>query len=58
ARRLFRALRAADAVGATRVLALAVPEVGLGRAVMNRLRKAAAGGEVPGGGDRHGAGGL
>ncbi|HEY8552520.1 MAG TPA: L-threonylcarbamoyladenylate synthase [Thermaerobacter sp.] len=58
ARRLFRALRAADAAGATRVLALAVPEVGLGRAVMNRLRKAAAGGEVPGGGDRHGAGGL
>ena len=48
ARRVFRALRAADAAGSTRVLALAVPEEGLGRAVMNRLRKAAAGGEVPG----------
>ncbi len=58
ARRLFRALRAADAVGATRVLALAVPEHGLGRAVMNRLRKAAAGGEVPGDDHPQGAGCL
>nr|WP_148235635.1 L-threonylcarbamoyladenylate synthase [Thermaerobacter marianensis] len=58
ARRLFRALRAADAAGATRILALAVPEVGLGRAVMNRLRKAAAGGEVPDGDHSHGAGRL
>lgn len=46
ARRLFRALRAADAAGATRILALAVPERGLGRTVMNRLRKAASGGEI------------
>lgn len=46
ARRLFRALRAADAAGATRILALAVPERGLGRTVMNRLRKAASGGEM------------
>ncbi|QIA26220.1 threonylcarbamoyl-AMP synthase [Thermaerobacter sp. PB12/4term] len=58
ARRLFRALRAADAAGATRVLALAVPERGLGRAVMNRLRKAAAGGEVPGDDHPQGAGRL
>lgn len=46
ARRLFRALRAADAAGVARILALAVPERGLGRTVMNRLRKAASGGEI------------
>ena len=58
ARRLFRALRAADAAGASLILALAVPERGLGRAVMNRLRKAAAGGEVPGHGQPAGPGGV
>lgn len=58
ARRLFPALRAADVAGATRVLALPVPETGLGRAVMNRLRKAAAGEEVPGHDHPQGAGRL
>ena len=43
ARDVFALLRAADAAGLARVEALAVPEAGLGRALMDRLRRAAAG---------------
>lgn len=42
ARRLFAALRELDAVGADVVLAEPVPDVGLGRAINDRLRRAAA----------------
>jgi len=41
ARLLYAALRRFDDVGATAILAEAVPEDGLGQAIMNRLRKAA-----------------
>lgn len=58
ARRLFRALRAADHAAATLVLALAVPERGLGRTVMNRLRKAAAEGRCAGIGRPEDPGGV
>lgn len=43
ARRLFDAFRRADAADLARIDAEAVPEVGLGVAVMDRLRRAAAG---------------
>ena len=39
---LFAALRRLDASGYTRLFAVAVPERGLGRAIMDRLRRAAA----------------
>ena len=42
ARRLFDLFRRADAAGLARVDAEAVPETGLGRALMDRLRRAAA----------------
>ena len=42
ARRLFDAFRRADAAGLTRIDALAVPDDGIGAAVMDRLRRAAA----------------
>lgn len=38
---LFAALRALDAGGFSRVYAVAVPEAGIGRAIMDRLRRAA-----------------
>ncbi len=38
---LFAALRRLDACGATRIYAETVPEAGLGRAIMDRLRRAA-----------------
>ena len=41
ARRLFDAFRRADAAGLARIDALAVPERGLGVALMDRLRRAA-----------------
>jgi L-threonylcarbamoyladenylate synthase len=40
ATRLFSAMRALDAGGFTRVYALRVPETGIGRAIMDRLRRA------------------
>jgi L-threonylcarbamoyladenylate synthase len=43
ARDIFALLRGADAAGASRIYIEAIPEQGLGRAVMERLRKAAAG---------------
>ncbi len=43
ARRLFDAFRRADAAGLARIEAEVVPEVGLGVAVMDRLRRAAEG---------------
>ncbi len=43
ARLLYAALRRFDEAGATVILAEAVPDEGLGQAIMNRLRKAAAG---------------
>ncbi|MEM1116262.1 MAG: Sua5 family C-terminal domain-containing protein, partial [Bacteroidota bacterium] len=43
ARRLFAAFREADAAGLARIDAQAVPEAGLGRALMDRLRRAAEG---------------
>jgi L-threonylcarbamoyladenylate synthase len=42
ARELFAALRALDASGAERIVAERVPEAGLGRAINDRLRRAAA----------------
>lgn len=42
AARLFEALHELDASGVTEIVAQPVPEVGLGRAVMDRLRRAAA----------------
>lgn len=42
ARLLYTALRRFDEAGATVILAESVPEEGLGQAIMNRLRKAAA----------------
>jgi L-threonylcarbamoyladenylate synthase len=42
AARLFEALHALDEAGVDRIVAQPVPETGLGRAVMDRLRKAAA----------------
>ncbi len=49
AARLFEALHALEAAGVTRIVAQPVPERGLGRAVMDRLRRAAldAGGRPP-----------
>jgi L-threonylcarbamoyladenylate synthase len=44
ARELFAALRALDAAGAEVILAETVPEEGLGRAINDRLRRAAAAG--------------
>jgi len=41
AARLFEALHALEAAGVTRIVAQPVPERGLGRAVMDRLRRAA-----------------
>lgn len=43
ARNLFGALRRLDAAGLEHIEAEAVPETGLGRAIMDRLRRAAAG---------------
>lgn len=43
ARRLFDAFRRADAAGLGRIDAEAVPEIGIGVALMDRLRRAAAG---------------
>ena len=43
ARRLYRALRAAEKAGVDIVVVEAVEEAGIGRAVMDRLRRAAAG---------------
>lgn len=42
AARLFEALHALDGVGLDEIIAQPVPEVGLGRAVMDRLRRASA----------------
>jgi L-threonylcarbamoyladenylate synthase len=42
ARELYAALRRFDELGATYILTEAFPEAGLGQAIMNRLRKAAA----------------
>ncbi|MFI5254263.1 MAG: L-threonylcarbamoyladenylate synthase [Candidatus Limnocylindrales bacterium] len=42
AARLFDALHRLDAAGLDRIVAQAVPETGLGRAIMDRLRRAAA----------------
>ncbi|MGH2408504.1 MAG: Sua5 family C-terminal domain-containing protein, partial [Candidatus Limnocylindrales bacterium] len=41
AARLFDALHRLDAAGLDRLVAQAVPETGLGRAIMDRLRRAA-----------------
>ena len=41
ARQLYAALRQFDEAGATAILAEALPEEGIGQAIMNRLRKAA-----------------
>lgn len=43
ARALFAALRTLDQIGVDRILAAKVPEFGIGRALMDRLRRAAAG---------------
>ena len=43
AARLYQALRDAEAAGVTDLVVEAVPEVGIGRAVMDRLRRAAQG---------------
>ena len=43
AHRLFGAMRRLDAAGLERIVAEPVPETGLGRAIMDRLRRAAAG---------------
>ncbi len=43
ARALFAALRTLDEIGVERILAAKVPERGIGRALMDRLRRAAAG---------------
>jgi len=43
AKGLFAALRTLDEVGVQRILAVSAPEVGIGRALMDRLRRAAAG---------------
>lgn len=42
AQRLFRALRRLDSLGLDRIVAEPCPETGLGRAIMDRLRRAAA----------------
>ena len=42
ARELYAALRRFDELGATYILTESFPEAGLGQAIMNRLRKAAA----------------
>jgi len=47
AARLFDALHALQEAGVARIIAEPVPEVGLGRAVMDRLRRAAR--DVPAG---------
>ena len=43
ATRLFASLRRLDEAGLDLIIAEPVPEVGLGRAIMERLRRAAAG---------------
>ena len=50
AARLFAALRRLDEAGLRRIVAERVPEEGLGRAIMERLRRAAAGSGEAGGG--------
>ena len=45
AARLFDALHALDDAHLDRIVAQPVPEIGVGRAVMDRLRRAAAAGE-------------
>jgi L-threonylcarbamoyladenylate synthase len=50
ARRLFAALRDLDRLGVQLVVAESVPDLGLGRAVMDRLRRAAAGAPAAPGG--------
>lgn len=47
AARLFDALHALDGAGLDRIVAQPVPEIGVGRAVMDRLRRAAAGAQAP-----------
>ncbi|MEK6974807.1 MAG: L-threonylcarbamoyladenylate synthase [Candidatus Thermoplasmatota archaeon] len=47
ARQLFALLRDVDKEGHSAIVVEAIPETGLGAAVMNRLRKAAEGGQVP-----------
>ena len=42
-RELFAGLRALDAAGVDRIVIEAVPELGVGAAIMDRLRRAAAG---------------
>jgi L-threonylcarbamoyladenylate synthase len=46
ARVVYAGLRALDAAGCTLIVAATVPEAGLGRAVMDRLRRAASAGET------------
>ncbi len=53
AARLFDALHDLDAAGLDRIVALPVPAVGIGRAVMDRLRRASLGG-APANGDADG----
>lgn len=55
---LFAGMRELEDKGVDVILALPYPEEGLGRAIMNRLRKAASG-EIPGGGEEGaGSGGV
>jgi L-threonylcarbamoyladenylate synthase len=42
AAKLFAALRELDQAGATAIAAMAIPETGLGEAINDRLRRAAA----------------
>jgi L-threonylcarbamoyladenylate synthase len=42
AARLFASLRQADASGLSRIAVMPIPEIGLGRAINDRLRRAAA----------------
>lgn len=46
ARLLFQALRQCNELEVAQIFALGIPERGIGRAVMNRLRKAAGGNVV------------
>jgi L-threonylcarbamoyladenylate synthase len=50
---LFAALHRLDAAELDRIVAQPVPEVGLGRAIMDRVRRAAAAGSESAGGKRH-----
>ena len=47
ATKFFAALRRLDESGVERIVAEAVPEIGLGRAIMERLRRAATGSGAP-----------